>query len=76
MVKSPCVGICKVNGLYCIGCGRHIDDITDWQLMNDSQRREATWAAEQRLEEAARQDFLNCFRARYLEWYLENEPEE
>ena len=65
MCNSPCVGICKVNGLYCTGCGRTVEDIADWQLMNDSQRREATWAAEQRLEQMARDAFLGRFRARH-----------
>lgn len=63
--SSPCVGICKTKGDYCTGCGRHIDDIADWKLMNDSQRREATWAAEQRLEQMARDAFLGRFYARH-----------
>ena len=65
MCNSPCVGICKVNGSHCTGCGRHIDDIADWQLMSDEQKREAICAAGQRLESAAREAFLGRFRARH-----------
>ena len=65
MINSPCIGICKVNGNHCTGCGRHIDDIADWQLMSDEQKREAVWAAGQRLESAAREAFLGRFYARH-----------
>ena len=72
MCNSPCVGICKVNGNHCTGCGRHIDDIADWQLMSDEQKREAIWAAGQRLESAAREAFLGRFRARRRAEYTNN----
>ena len=65
MIKSPCIGICKVNNNHCTGCGRHIDDIADWQLMSDEQRRKCIADAEQRLEKAARDAFLGRFRARH-----------
>nr|WP_293241880.1 DUF1289 domain-containing protein [Panacagrimonas sp.] len=36
---SPCVGICRVDGRdVCVGCGRTIDEITQW-ARSDSARR-------------------------------------
>ena len=65
MIKSPCIGICRTNNNHCTGCGRTVEDIADWQLMSDEQKREAICAAEQRLESAAREAFLGRFRARH-----------
>lgn len=39
-IKTPCIGICKVDegvGL-CYGCGRRIEEISAWPLMEDSDR--------------------------------------
>lgn len=38
MTESPCVGICIMEGDYCIGCGRSIDEITQAGL--DAMERE------------------------------------
>ena len=36
---SPCVGICRVDGRdVCVGCGRTIDEITQWSR-SDAARR-------------------------------------
>ena len=42
MVKSPCVGICVMNleGNFCKGCGRTIDQITHWINYTDEQKKE------------------------------------
>tara|TARA_B110001450_G_C17277149_1_gene341982 strand:- start:303 stop:503 length:201 start_codon:yes stop_codon:yes gene_type:complete len=41
MVKSPCIKICKIDyesGL-CIGCKRTIEEITDWSMFDDLQKK-------------------------------------
>jgi|TARA_B110000208_G_C11695699_1_gene403988 uncharacterized protein len=42
MTKSPCVGICNMSleGNFCKGCGRSIDQITHWTDYNDKQKKE------------------------------------
>ncbi|HXZ45552.1 MAG TPA: DUF1289 domain-containing protein [Pseudolabrys sp.] len=42
MIESPCVKVCTLdarNGL-CLGCGRTIDEIARWTMMNDFERRQ------------------------------------
>jgi predicted Fe-S protein YdhL (DUF1289 family) len=41
MVKSPCVAVCKIDyeSGYCIGCKRTIEEITNWSIFNDSQKK-------------------------------------
>ena len=38
MTDSPCVGICIMEGDYCIGCGRTLDQIA--QAGTDAMERE------------------------------------
>ena len=47
-MKSPCVGICKLEGSTCIGCLRSIEEIEAWasntreekeELLNDLRLR-------------------------------------
>ena len=41
MIKSPCTAVCKIdyeNG-YCIGCNRTIEEITNWSILNDQQKK-------------------------------------
>ena len=46
-MESPCVKICKFGEylsqgqeLVCIGCGRTLDEITNWTSMTNEQRLE------------------------------------
>ena len=41
MIKSPCVNVCKIDyeSGYCIGCNRTIEEITNWSVFKDSQKR-------------------------------------
>jgi len=41
MVKSPCVAVCKIDyeSGYCIGCKRTIEEITNWSILNDQQKK-------------------------------------
>lgn len=45
MVPSPCRNICRMDersGL-CVGCGRTIDEIALWSVLDDDDKR-AVWA--------------------------------
>lgn len=51
-VPSPCTGLCTLDAdEVCLGCGRTIDDIATWILMNPAAQRRAIAAAERRLAE-------------------------
>jgi predicted Fe-S protein YdhL (DUF1289 family) len=41
MVKSPCVAVCKIDyeSGYCIGCNRTIEEITNWSILSDQQKK-------------------------------------
>jgi len=50
-IASPCVSLCCLDeGDVCMGCLRHIDEITGWHGMNDEQRRDLLVVLEQRRE--------------------------
>tara|TARA_B110000967_G_C18885189_1_gene563564 strand:+ start:2096 stop:2272 length:177 start_codon:yes stop_codon:yes gene_type:complete len=40
MVKSPCVDVCEINSEnnFCKGCGRSIDQITQWMSYTEKER--------------------------------------
>lgn len=38
-IKSPCIGICDLNGTYqCIGCLRTVDEIKNWQYFTSDEK--------------------------------------
>jgi len=37
-VASPCVAQCRVQGNTCTGCGRTLEEITQWSSMTPTQR--------------------------------------
>ena len=48
-MESPCIKVCKFNygeylsvsgELICIGCGRTQDEIRDWTILTDQERKE------------------------------------
>lgn len=40
-VKSPCRGVCTLDNKWkCVGCFRKLDEIVNWSVYNDFQRRE------------------------------------
>ncbi len=41
---SPCVGICTMDGPYCYGCGRTLDEIGGWGAL-PSAAKQNVWAA-------------------------------
>lgn len=40
-VASPCTQICLLDTAnhYCRGCWRSLDEITDWPILNDAEKR-------------------------------------
>ena len=46
---SPCVGICRVDGQdVCVGCGRTIDEITQWSRSDVTRRLQINARAAER----------------------------
>ena len=45
MVASPCKNICVMHepSGHCIGCGRTLDEISLWSVLDDDDKR-AVWA--------------------------------
>ena len=41
-VPSPCQRLCKVEHGICQGCGRTLDEVSQWRLMSNSQKL-AVW---------------------------------
>lgn len=40
-IESPCVRNCCLNDQdYCLGCSRHLDEITGWSGFDDQQKRQ------------------------------------
>lgn len=44
-VRSPCRNVCVMHepSGHCIGCGRTLDEITLWSVLDDDDKR-AVWA--------------------------------
>lgn len=40
MVKSPCIKQCRLQNGKCVGCGRTIDEISNWKSLTDDQKIE------------------------------------
>jgi predicted Fe-S protein YdhL (DUF1289 family) len=40
-LDSPCIDVCQLNPRtgFCIGCGRTIDEITQWACLSPQQRQ-------------------------------------
>ena len=51
-VANPCIGYCKLNdNNICAGCGRTVDERTDWIFLTPSQQRDIADKAAKRLIE-------------------------
>jgi predicted Fe-S protein YdhL (DUF1289 family) len=39
-MPSPCVNICSLDqsGKYCLGCGRSLNELADWQNASEAER--------------------------------------
>lgn len=52
MIESPCVRNCCLDPQdVCLGCGRHLDEITGWQQATDDKKRQILQNARARLEQ-------------------------
>jgi predicted Fe-S protein YdhL (DUF1289 family) len=54
--RSPCIRHCCLDEAdVCLGCGRHVDEITGWHVADDGAKREILdRARERRAARAAR----------------------
>ena len=53
-VASPCIKVCVLDARnVCVGCGRTIDEITQWARLTEEQRRLVVDRAQQRREAAS-----------------------
>ena len=39
LIETPCVAICRTENGICIGCGRTVEEITEWWEYTDKQRQ-------------------------------------
>lgn len=51
MIISPCKKICRIEDTVCVGCGRTLEEITNWTKYNDTMKNEVKRQAELRLSE-------------------------
>ncbi len=62
-VESPCVrNCCLDDNDICIGCGRHLDEITGWQGAGEDERRLILQRAQQRCKQRQEQWSQTDFR--------------
>jgi len=40
MIDSPCISVCRIDetSRVCVGCGRTLEEISDWQSMSESEK--------------------------------------
>ena len=40
-IESPCILVCALDrsATYCLGCGRHRQEIAEWVRLSDEERR-------------------------------------
>jgi predicted Fe-S protein YdhL (DUF1289 family) len=38
-IESPCISVCRYDNEVCVGCGRTVDDITNWYDMTDDEKQ-------------------------------------
>lgn len=57
-VESPCIRFCQLSSdlSYCKGCGRTIEQIRLWWIMDDQKRLEALAEAEHRKESSEQEE--------------------
>lgn len=42
MTNSPCIDICIIDqeSGFCVGCGRTIEEINDWSMKNEVEKKD------------------------------------
>lgn len=55
---SPCISVCVLDPVseLCEGCGRSLDEISQWSRMTEDERRAVMARLRERLEGLARAD--------------------
>ena len=49
--SSPCISVCVLDeNNICSGCYRSADEITDWSMASDEQKREVLRRARERMQ--------------------------
>ena len=40
-VESPCTGVCRLDpkGEFCLGCKRTLEELADWPMLTDREKR-------------------------------------
>jgi predicted Fe-S protein YdhL (DUF1289 family) len=38
-VESPCISICRYENEICVGCGRTVEEVTEWYNFTDKQKQ-------------------------------------
>lgn len=38
MVESPCTGVCALDEDTCVGCGRTVSEIMNWQSLTEDDK--------------------------------------
>lgn len=49
-IKSPCIGVCKIEDRVCLGCHRTIAEIKTWNNLNDAAKQCVLGQASERNE--------------------------
>lgn len=50
-VRSPCISVCVLDDDdICLGCYRSAEEITDWSMLGNDEKREVLSRARERLE--------------------------
>lgn len=56
MINNPCVRNCCLDQTdICLGCGRHVDEITGWHQATDLEKQQILQKAAERLQHTAAQ---------------------
>ncbi len=50
-IESPCTGVCRIDATdgWCLGCKRTLDEIADWPMLTNAEKRAVWKALEDRL---------------------------
>ncbi len=53
LIHSPCIRCCTLNSQdVCVGCGRTLEEIKQWQNYSENEKTEKMLQAEKRLSDA------------------------
>jgi predicted Fe-S protein YdhL (DUF1289 family) len=38
-IESPCISVCRMENKVCVGCGRTLEEVTEWYNFTDEQKQ-------------------------------------